>query len=276
MTREHELGQASVDLADTTASDLAVLQSLVVHCVCLLDISAAGVIGPGPDGGNPQVLASSTDQVGVTELFGLEAAEGLGLECIRTCHPVTVADLDDTGSQWPRFAATARRNGFAAVHTLPMCRRGEVIGGLSLLRAHPGELTPEDRDAAQALADLATVVILNRRRTDQVERLVAQLQGALRSRIVIEQAKGVLSVRGNIPMEDTFNTLRRYARSNNLRLTQLAHDVISGAIDLTPLLAARPEPARRPDRNRTSASDARQQPAAGAGLSPGSRGRAGP
>ncbi len=133
-----------------------------------------------------------------------------------------VADIAAQSARWPRFAAAAARQGFASVHALPMRLRRQTIGALHLFGEVPGELSADDVDLAQGLADTATISILQERAIRRGETLSEQLQTALNSRVIIEQAKGVLAVTGRLSMADAFTTLRNYARANNTRLSEVA------------------------------------------------------
>ena len=139
-------------------------------------------------------------------------------------------DLAAVDGRWPRFVAEALAAGFHSVHALPMRLRGTVIGALNLFHIDPGEMRRADVDAAQALADVATIAILQHRATVEVQVLNEQLNQALNSRIVIEQAKGMVAERKAVDMEEAFVTLRSYARNHNLRLADVARDVIAGTL----------------------------------------------
>jgi AmiR/NasT family two-component response regulator len=110
--------------------------------------------------------------------------------------------------------------------------RDTTIGSLNLLRAAPGILTDEDLTAAQALADVATIAVLQERAAEDARLLGDQLRSALDSRVSIEQAKGVLAEHAGLPMDDAFDALRRYARANNMRLTELARTIASRDVEL--------------------------------------------
>jgi GAF domain-containing protein len=224
------LSDAFVELADTMVADFDVidfLHLLTQRSVQLLDASAAGVLLADPRG-ELRVVAASTEVVRVLELFQLQNDQGPCLECFRTGQPVVAADLA-ARQAWPQFAAAAREAGFAAVHALPMRLRAQIIGALNLFRATPGTLSQEDLRVGQALADVATIGLLQERSMRRSEVLHEQLQGALNSRVIIEQAKGKLAERLDLDMDQAFTMLRDYARSRNLRLSDLAQAFIDGA-----------------------------------------------
>jgi len=232
MPREALLARTLVELADTLVDDFDVVELLTLladRCVDVLDVAAAGLMLAGPEG-NLRVMASSSEAMRLLELFELQSQEGPCLDCYRTGEPVLNQDLAGVNGRWPRFAAEALAAGFRSVHALPMRLRGTVIGALNLFHVEPGELRPADVTAAQAFADVATVAILQHRAAVESQRVNEQLQTALNSRITIEQAKGVLAERLGLNMQQAFDSLRSHARSHNLRLGDVASDVVSGKL----------------------------------------------
>jgi GAF domain-containing protein len=232
MPREAMLARALVELADTLVADFDVVELLTLltdRCVDVLDVGAAGLMLVAPEG-DLRVMASSSEAMRVLELFELQSQEGPCLDCYQTGQPVVNQDLATVDGRWPRFAAEALAAGFHSVHALPMRLRGAVIGALNLFHVHPGEMRPADVDAAQALADVATIAILQHRATLEAQVLNEQLNHALNSRIVIEQAKGMVAEREGLDMEQAFSALRNHARNHNLRLVDVAHDVIGGTL----------------------------------------------
>ena len=135
------------------------------------------------------------------------------------------ADLTKALERWPRFAPEAVARGYGSVYALPLRLRTQVIGALNLLREERGELDAGDLVAAQALADVATIAILQQRAASEQRILAEQLQYALDSRITIEQAKGVIAEHASLDMDDAFNALRQYARDRNERLVDIARAV---------------------------------------------------
>ena len=165
MTREAMLARTLVELADTLVADFDVVELLTLltdRCVEVLDVGAAGLMLVSPEG-DLRVMASSSEAMRVLELFELQAQEGPCLDCYRTGQPVVNQDLAAVDGRWPRFAAEALAAGFHSVHALPMRLRGTVIGALNLFHIEPGEMRQADVDAAQALADVATIAILQHR-----------------------------------------------------------------------------------------------------------------
>jgi GAF domain-containing protein len=237
MPREGMLAKALVELADTLVADFDVVDLLTLltdRCVDVLDVGAAGLMLVAPDG-DLRVMASSSETMRVLELFELQAQEGPCLDCYRTGEPVVNQDLAEVDGRWPRFAAEALAAGFHSVHALPMRLRGTVLGALNLFHVEPGRMRDSDVNAAQALADVATIAVLQHRAALEAQVLNEQLNNALNTRIVIEQAKGMVAEREGLDMEQSFIALRRHARNHNLRLADVARDVIDGVLTASAL-----------------------------------------
>jgi GAF domain-containing protein len=228
--REALLTRALVDLAGTLVAGFDVVELLTLladRCVEVLDVGAAGLMLAGPDG-DLRVMASSSEAMRALELFELQSKEGPCLDCYRSGQAVLNQDLATVKDRWPRFAPEALVADFCSVHALPMRLRGTVIGALNLFHTEVGEMHEADIDAAQALADIATIAILQQRATLEAQVVNQLRQHALNSRIVIEQAKGMVAEREGLDMEQAFTALRNHARNHNLRLVVLAEDVIGG------------------------------------------------
>ena len=224
------LSDTFVELADTMVADFDVidfLHMLADRSVALMAASAAGVVLADPRG-QLRVAAASSEAAELMELFQLQNDQGPCLECFRTGHPVTAADLAGPDQRWPRFAAAAVQARFRGVEALPMRLRDQVIGALNLFCAQPGALDPADLRIGQALADVATIGLLQERNVRRRDTVAEQLQAALNSRVVIEQAKGKLAERLGIDMDRSFKMLRDYARTSNQRLTDVARDFVTG------------------------------------------------
>ncbi len=235
MTREAVLVRTMVELADTLVEDFDVIDLLTTlsdRCVGVLDIAAAGIMLASPDG-ELRVMTSSSEAMRVVELFEVQSQEGPCLDCFNSGQPVVNHDLSADDSRWPRFASVALGAGFRAADAIPMRLRGQVIGALNLFRTETGSLTTDDVAIAQALADVATIAILQHRAVLETNVLNDQLSQALHSRIVIEQAKGVIAERRGLGVDQAFRQLRTYARSHNARLADVAQSVIAGTLDLT-------------------------------------------
>jgi transcriptional regulator with GAF, ATPase, and Fis domain len=248
---DERLVDTFVELADTLIDDFDVidfLHLLVDRCVELLDVDAAGLL-LADQRGHLQLIASSNEHVRVLELFQLQNDEGPCLEAYATGVRVSTADLHVNGNQWARFASAATNAGFSAVDALPMRLRSQVIGALNLFRAEPGELSVTALRNAQALVDVATIGLLQERAIRHQEIVTEQLQTALNSRVVIEQAKGLVAERLGVNMEVAFAALRGYARTQNRKLGDVARMVIAGHTGTEDLLqstvVAKQQPVKR-------------------------------
>jgi GAF domain-containing protein len=249
---EERLAQTFVELADTLVGGfdlMEFLHMLTERCVELLEVDAAGLLLVDARG-TLQLVAASTEQARVAELFQIQNDEGPCLDSYRTGQPVIVRDIAAAGAvvRWPHFAAAAREMGFAAVHAIPMRLRDQVIGTLNLFGTAPDGLDPAVARAARALVDIATIGILQERATREQELVAGQLQVALTSRVIIEQAKGILAERLKVTPDQAFIMLRAYSRNNNHPLTQLAGDVISGTSGIVAASQAKPRPSARGER----------------------------
>ncbi len=227
-TRETRLVEALVTLADTLVAgyDLVELMHYLVDVsVELLDAAAAGLVLADGDG-RLDVLASTSETTGLLEMLQIRTGRGPCFDCYRTGEPQTIEDVAAEADRWPQFAPLALEQGFRSVHAVPMRHRDRTIGALNLFRGEPGELAEADRRAAQALADVATIGILQVRATREVAEVNEQLEHALASRIVIEQAKGILAEYGGLTMDQAFTELRGHARRRRLALTRLAQELV--------------------------------------------------
>jgi GAF domain-containing protein len=243
MPREAALARTLVELADTLVDDFDVVELFTLltdRCVEVLDVSAAGLMVVAPDG-DLRVMASSSETMRLLELFELQAEEGPCLDCYRTGEPVVNQDLATVNGRWPRFAARALDAGFRSAHALPMRLGGRIIGALNLFGVERGPMRDVDVVAAQAFADVATIAMLQHRAVLDAQALSEQLSNALNSRILIEQAKGMLAERGGLDMAQAFAHLRDHARRHNRLLVDVARDFISGAIATASLLPSSPQ-----------------------------------
>lgn len=232
MKNDRELYASLAYLADTLVSgfDLVDLSDRLVHsCLELLDVSAAGMLLTDQRG-SLQVFASSSQEMKQLELLQLQSNQGRCYDAFVTGETVGPVLLADADARWPRFAFRARETGFATVLALPMRLRESTIGAINLFTSHPRGLTPEDIDAARAMANMATIGILTHRVTRRREILAEQLQTALNSRVVIEQAKGIIAEREGVEMADAFEMLRSIARSSRRPLSEVADDVARGRL----------------------------------------------
>ena len=182
--------------------------------------------------GELRVVASSSENMRVLELFELQTEEGPCPECYRTGEAVVDHPLSVTNPRWPKFGPRAREAGFRSVYAFPMRLRSNVIGAVNLFCAGTTGLSAADVTAAQAFADIATIAILQHRAVTDAQTINNQLTTALNSRVVIEQAKGIVAEHAGVPMDQAFALLRSHARNRNLRLDDVARSVIDGTLEL--------------------------------------------
>ena len=232
VNRESLLIATLVELADNLVDDYDVIDVLTVlshRCVEAVDVDAAGVMLASP-AGDLQFVASSSESMTVLELFQIQANEGPCVDCFRGGLAITNQSLSESDGRWPLFTPRALAQGFRAVHSLPMRLRGRTIGALNLFRTHQGALTDDDVIVAQGLADVATIAILQHQSSMNASTLNAQLSNALNSRVIIEQAKGMICQSTGSDMNEAFNRLRTHARNHNEGLTDLATRVVTKVI----------------------------------------------
>ncbi len=235
-TEKTLLSQTFVQLADSLVDEFDIIELLTLlchRCVELFDAGAAGIL-LGDQRGTLRVMASSTEQARLLELFQLQNDEGPCLECFSTGIAVGSDDPASVG-KWPLFRAAAVAAGFGSVHAFPLRLRETVIGTLNIFMRAEGEFPDEDLGLCQALADVATIAILQNQAAKVAQNLNGQLQRALDSRIAIEQAKGILAERTHVDMAAAFNLLRAYARRNNRQLSQVAAAVVAGTLTTSAL-----------------------------------------
>lgn len=242
MTRESLVSQTFLQLADTLVADFDIIDLLTMladRCVELVDADAAGILLADIEG-NLRVMAASSEQARLLELFQLQNEEGPCLEAYSSGRAITHTDLRSALEPWPRFTPYAVGAGFECVYALPMRLRSTVIGALNLFRAAAGPMPEADVRLAQALADVASIAILQDQATRETQIRDGQLQHALDSRVIIEQSKGILAERAHIDMANAFSLLREHARNNNVQLTAVAAQVVAGTLVLDDLAAKLP------------------------------------
>ncbi|WP_433782644.1 GAF and ANTAR domain-containing protein [Actinomycetospora sp. CA-101289] len=222
-------------LTDTLGPEFDVaglLYDLVLACVQLLDIDAAGVLLLD-ERGHPIPVAATDNAAGHLDQMQARTELGPCPESVRGGQTVVCADLEQDGDRWPDFARTARERGFRAVHALPLSLRNQTVGGINLLRRASGTLSEADRRTGTLLATASATGLLHRRAVHELDTVNGQLRGALASRVVIEQAKGFLVARHGLTLDVAFALLRGHARSRRQRLTHVAQGVLDGSIDLS-------------------------------------------
>jgi GAF domain-containing protein len=235
MDREELLVETLVTLADTlvdTYDLIDFMQTLAEKCVELLDLAEAGIMLADADG-QLRHVACSSEEMRLVELFELQVEEGPCLDAFRTHAAVSCDLLESAETRWPRFAPHAREGGFSSVSAVPMRLRSEVIGALNLFSTRSTALDEHDLAVAQAMADIATIGILQERAIHDSRAFSAQLEAALDSRIVIEQAKGIVAERNQVGVDEAFQQIRQFARNHNRLLSETARQIIAGS--LTPI-----------------------------------------
>ncbi|AZC13306.1 GAF and ANTAR domain-containing protein [Microbacterium sp. ABRD28] len=231
-TREDQLLHTVAALADSLVDDFDVvelLQVLIDECTMIFDIVAAGILLRGP-GGELEVIVSTSERSEFVGLMQLRIGEGPCVEAVTTGQVVSVPDLSHISDRWPAFASAATESGFASMHAIPMRLRSITIGSLNLFGERIGALNEPDATAAKTLADIATISILQQRTVEESVLAQAQLQRALDSRVVIEQAKGYVAQLEGIDMEAAFHRIRAHARSTQTRLSDVADAIITGRL----------------------------------------------
>ena len=230
--REDDIVASFVSMAGSLArghDSTELLIQLAADCARLLDVSAVGLLLADPRGAL-HVVAASSDCVADLEAFQAQRAQGPCHTCYLDGRPVNVPDLAAEAARWPDFAAVAARAGIASVHAVPMRLRDDVVGALNLFGSKPGPLNEADLRLAQALADVATIALIQDRAAADKNLVNEQLQHALNSRVVLEQAKGVLSHSSDLDMSGAYATLRQYARDHNLKLIDLSRALVNRAV----------------------------------------------
>jgi GAF domain-containing protein len=230
--REELLSRTFVALADTMVNDFDLvefLSTLTERCVELFDVEAAGLMLAGPQG-ELQLMASSSERMRLLELFELQRQQGPCPDCYKSGKAIDEPDLATAVGRWPAFAPEASRVGFHAVAALPLRLRQERIGALNLFRSHPGRMAEADLIAAQALADVAAIGLLQHRAGREARLLAEQLSDALNARVTIEQAKGVLAERLQIAVDEAYSLLRVYALDRQVRLAEVARQVVNAEL----------------------------------------------
>jgi len=238
VSREVRIGQLFVELADTLTADFDVVEfmhELAEACIELLEVDAAGLMLLDLHG-TPRLIASSPDFMRELELFELQSDEGPCLDVIETGQPVTNVDVSGAKERWPRFTAVALGAGMKSTHALPLKLRDHLIGVVNLFTRTEQHLSEEDIALGQALADVASIGLLQQRATQEPSLLAEQLQTALNTRILIEQAKGVLAEHSGLDPADTIRLLRAHARHLGAPLQSVAESVVNGELDPMDLL----------------------------------------
>ncbi len=228
MISTDKLTAAFVEMADTLVDDFDLVDFLHSLTVRAAEVSGALAIGIvlSDHLGQVRFMAANNESGRLMELLQLQSSEGPCLDCVTSGRVVVNADLGAAEDQWPTFAPAARAAGFSTVHAFPMRLRSEVIGALNLFGDGHETFTDDEIRVVQALADVATIAILQERALSRAEALTEQLQSALTSRVLIEQAKGALAQADGITPEEAFALLRATARSSRRKLADVARSVL--------------------------------------------------
>jgi len=230
--REDDIVSAFVAMAGSLATGHDVselLTQLADDCARLIDVSAVGLLLADPRGAL-HVVAASSERVADLEAFQAQRAQGPCHTCYLDGQAVNVPDLAAAAGRWPEFAAVAAKAGVASVHAVPMRLRDDVVGALNLFGGTPGALNDADLRLAQALADVATIALIQDRAATDRNLINEQLQNALDSRVLVEQAKGVLAHSGDLDMPAAYAALRQYARDHNIKLAELSGALVNRAL----------------------------------------------
>jgi len=230
MISTQRLTDLFVEVADTLVDDFDLvdfLHNLTEHAAQVSDADAVGLMLADHHGAL-RFMAASNDTGEVLELFQLQHSEGPCLDCFTTGRPVVNEDLASAAARWPRFAPAAEAAGLRSVHAFPLRLREETIGALNLFSRNTERFGPQEVGIVQALADVATIAILQERTISRAGILTEQLQGALNSRIVIEQAKGALAQLEGTTPDEAFGLMRARARTSRVRLVDVASEVLEG------------------------------------------------
>ena len=231
----HRLAKVFVEVADTLVDEFDLIDFLHMLTDRTANLVGASTVGLllADQHGRLQFMATSDENTKLLELFQMQNQEGPCLDAYHTARPVINADLRQAEDRWPRFAPRAAVAGFRAVHAFPLSLRKEVIGALNVFGAEVGGgFDDGDVQIIQALADVAAIGLLQQRTISRGEVLTEQLQGALNSRIVIEQAKGAIAQASGISVDEAFTVIRGHARRTNRRLGDVARTIVTDPASL--------------------------------------------
>jgi len=240
-SREARVASVFASLADTLVDDYDVvdlLQTLVDACRELLGVTEAGILLTDGQSGELEMIASTSEATRLVEVMQLAAHGGPCIDCFRAGAAVSVPDIRVHHPGWESFEKTALESGFLAVDAIPMRLRDITIGTLNLLRSAPGALASSEATVARAFADVATIGILQERAIHRAGALNVQLQTALDSRVVIEQAKGVVAQKTGLPVDEAYAPIRAYARAHQQPLRDVATRIVRRELDPATLLSS--------------------------------------
>lgn len=229
-----DIGTVLAEFAQLMISDhstQAVLERLGNYSTELLPVDGVGVLLRSPDGGM-EVATANTEAGMIVEQLEAELLEGPCTDALASGEQVLAPDLAATQDRYPKFVPRALDAGVRSVHGLPLTIRAETIGSMDLIAYEPLDLTPAHLATAQLLGDVTVSYLANSRVVAEKSALAEQLQHALDSRVLIEQAKGVIAERRGITVDQAFDAVRRYARSNQRKLREVCEEIIRGDLDI--------------------------------------------
>ena len=230
--RERDLARTLVELAGDQPGEVdapRLLGALTEACLSLFDVDAAGLLLGDPDGGGLGPVAHTGTVPSITDVLATLTSDGPAIASLVDGRPVDIGDLS-AEARWPAFAEAAADVGARSFTALPMRLGEDVVGAVCLFRVRPGPLPGRTRDTAQAIADAATIGVVHAQRIATYEQLADQLQEALDSRVVLEQAKGMVAGSSGVDVEEAFEAIRRRARSTNQRLAVVARQIVEGEV----------------------------------------------
>ena len=232
-SRERQLLATFIELADTLVDDFDVVEFLAALTERIVELEFATQAGIllADETGSLRFVAASDERTQLLELFQVQSREGPCQDCFRTATPVAVPDLAAEVERWPRFAPKALETGFAAVDAVPLRLRDAVLGAVNLFHDEPGALDADSHAVVTAMADVATIGLLQQQELHRSHVVASQLQHALHSRVAIEQAKGIIFEQAEVSMQEAFELLRAYARNRNDKLSDAARRVVDGTLD---------------------------------------------
>ena len=231
---ERDLGEVFVILADSLKADHDIIDTmdlLVEAATTFTSAIEAGIVLADPDG-NLHIVASTSERTSDVEEEQLGTREGPCLDAFHSGDAVDVSDISATAEKWPHFVESSARSGFKAAHAVPLRLRTQILGSMNLFSTNVGALSDADAALVQALTDVATIGIIHQRADREHADVNQQLQHALESRIIIEQAKGFLAERHQLPIDGAFQLLRQHARSNHARLRDIALQVTTRQLSI--------------------------------------------
>ena len=205
-----------------------VLHNLTEEMAEVLDLSGAGVTLVHD--GQQRFVTAAVEAIATLERVQETWQKGPCIDAVASAAPVAVPDLaaEDAGSRWPDYTIAAKTAVIQAVAGIPMLAEGAAIGAINLYDSQPRNWSPEDLRVATIFASIATGYLAHASSARQQQRTAEQLQQALNTRLIIEQAKGVLATQQETTVDEAFERLRKYAREHNARIHDVSRAVVKG------------------------------------------------